>query len=104
MNIAIHSREEVPAQVRAYIEYRMFSAISRFGRQCVRLNVRLDSTRVGTQCCAVVLDLEAAGQVRARATADHLFAAVDQCAERLARGVERRLSTGSLETRHIERS
>ena len=104
MNIAIHAREEVPAHVRAYVEYRMFSAISRFGASCIRLDVRLGSTEVGTQFCAVVLELEPTGRVRVRVTADHLYAAVDQSADRLARGVERRLRAESFETGHIERS
>src|SRR5687768_11906767 len=104
MNIAIHAQEPVAPQVRAYIEYRMFSAIGRFGRKCGRLSVRLGSTPVGTQyCCAVALDLKPAGRIRVRATADHLYAAVDQSAERLSRGVERRLHAGTFERSHAGR-
>ena len=98
MNIAIHAKEPIAAQVRAYIEYRMFSAMSRFGRRIARLSVRLDSTHVGNRySCAVALDLTPAGRVRVRATADHPYAAIDQSAERLSRGVERRLRGSSLE-------
>jgi ribosomal subunit interface protein len=102
MNIAIDPQGvEVADQCRAYIEYRMFSAVSRFGRRCVRVSVRLeesDSTHVGTQYrCAVALDLSPAGRVRVRATADRLYAAVDRSAERLSRGVERRLGATSQE-------
>jgi ribosomal subunit interface protein len=97
MNIAIHPQGvELPDQVRAYIEYRIFSAISRFGRRCVRVSVRLeecDVTQVRTRYrCAVALHLTPFGQVRVRATADGLYAVVDESAERLSRGAERRLS------------
>ena len=100
MNIVIQPRGiEVDDQVRAYVEYRMFSAVSRFGRQCVRLNVHLeesDATPVGTRYgCAVALQLSPPGRVRVRATADRLYAAVDESAERLSRGVQRRLGEAS---------
>ena len=102
MDIAVHTHGlRIGARVRAYVEYRMFSAISRFGRRCVRLRVRLDeseSERVGTQYrCSVTLDLTPAARVRVRATADRLYAAVDQSAERLSRAVEQRLAAGSFE-------
>ncbi len=103
MNIRIHAREAVAAHVRAYVEYRMFSAISRFGDSCARLDVRLAATEVGTQCCAVVLDMKPTGRVRIRSIADHLYAAVDQSADRLARGVARRLQAASSETDSTER-
>ena len=76
----------------------MFSAIGRFGRKCVHLSVRLDSTDVRDRhSCVLALDLKPAGHIRVRATADHLYAAVDQSAQRLALGVERRLQAGSHE-------
>ena len=105
MDIAINAHEPVDPQVRAYIEYRMFSAVSRFCRRCVRLRVRLVSTRVGNQhCCTVALDVKPTGQVRARATANHLYAAVDQSAERLSRAVQRRLGADSVESDHVRRT
>ena len=102
MNIAVHAHGlKADAQVQAYVEYRIFSAISRFGRRCVRVSVRLEeseSAQVGTQYrCAVTLEWTPAARVRVRATADRLYAAVDQSAERLSRGVERRLRAGSFE-------
>jgi ribosome-associated translation inhibitor RaiA len=104
MKIAIHTHEPITPQARGYIEYRMFSAIGRFGRKCVHLSVRLDSTEVGSRhCCALALDLKPAGHVRARATADHLYAAVDQSAQRLSRGVERLLQPRSREPNHKRR-
>ena len=82
----------------------MFSAMSRFGHKFARLSVRLDSTQVGDRhCCTVALDLTPGGRVRVRATADHLYAAVDQSAQRLSLGVERRLQAGSHESNHKRR-
>ena len=104
MKIAIHTHEPLTAQARGYIEYRMFSAIGRFGRSCAHLNVRLHSTDPGARhCCALALDLKPAGHVRVRATADHLYAAVDQSAQLLARNVERRLLASSREPNHKRR-
>ena len=43
MKIAIHAvRLSLATQVRAYVEYRMFSATSRFGRSCERLRISLE--------------------------------------------------------------
>jgi ribosome-associated translation inhibitor RaiA len=93
MHIAIHAPEPVAPQVRAYIEYRIFSAIGRFGRKCVRLSVRLTSTEGRARHrCSLALDLEPPGHVRVGATAGHLYAAVDQSARRLSRAAERRLA------------
>ena len=103
MNITIHAQEPVDARVRAYVEYRMFSAISRFGSRCAQLDVRLDSTQPGIWC-ALTLDLKPAGRVRVRATADRLYAAIDRSAERLLRSLERRLRAGSFEPRPIGRT
>jgi ribosome-associated translation inhibitor RaiA len=94
MEIHVHAAESANAtQVRGYVEYRMFSAVSRFARKCARLSVRLgqDGPMRDQHSCSVVLDLAPAGQVRVRATGDRLYAAVDRAAERLAQGVERRL-------------
>jgi ribosome-associated translation inhibitor RaiA len=74
----------------------MFSAVSRFGTRCSRLNVYIEEAgaeRDGAQYgCAAVLDLLPAGQVRVRASAGHLYAAIDRAAECLSRDLERRLS------------
>lgn len=100
MNIAVHAQGlGTDGQVRAYVEYRMFSAVSRFGQRCARLSVRLEaceSTHLATRYrCNVSLDLTPAARVRVRATADRPYAAVDQAAERLSRRVERLLGDGS---------
>jgi ribosome-associated translation inhibitor RaiA len=95
MNMSIHTREAIEPPVRAYIEYRMFSAIGHLGHTWEHLDVHLDSTDAGARRgCTLALDLKAGGQVRARATAGHLYAAVDRSARRLVRRVERRLTAG----------
>jgi ribosomal subunit interface protein len=100
MKIAIHAvRFSLATQVRAYVEYRMFSATSRFGRVCERLRIRLvecEATRTGSRYrCSAVLDLAPAGRIRVRAAGERLYEAIDEAAERLARGVKRRLETKS---------
>lgn len=97
MNLEVYAAESAAGtQARAYAEYRMFSAVSRFGTRCSRLNVYLEEAggeRDGAQYgCAAVLDLLPAGQVRVRASAGHLYAAIDRAAESLSRGVEKRLA------------
>lgn len=91
MQIAINGqRLSLTTQVRAYVEYRMFSATSRFGRACERLSVTLEqreAPRTGAQYrCSAVLDLMPVGQIRVSAASDRLYAAIDEAAERLARG------------------
>jgi ribosome-associated translation inhibitor RaiA len=93
MTIAVQAqRLKRGAQVRVYVENRMFSAISRFAPRCARLGVHLEaceSAQLGTRYrCTVALDLTPAARVRVRATADRLYSAVDQAAERLSRRVE----------------
>ena len=80
-------------QGRAYVEYRMFSAISRFGGRNARLGVRLEARGVGVGFrCVADLSLDAATHVQVRARADRLYAAIDRGAERLARAVKHRFS------------
>lgn len=97
MKIAIHAvRLSLATQVRAYVEYRMFSATSRFGRAGKGLRIRLeecDATRTGALYrCSAILDVMPAGRIRVRATGDRLYRAIDKAAERLAHGVERHLA------------
>jgi ribosomal subunit interface protein len=93
MKIAIRAVNlSVENQVRAYVEYRMFSAVSQFGGACVRLSIRLEerpTTKPGSRYrCSVILKLIPAGRIRAVATAGHLYAAIDAAAERLARSTQ----------------
>jgi ribosome-associated translation inhibitor RaiA len=105
MEIFVRADESGNAtQVRGYVEYRMFSAVSRFARQCDRQNVRLgqdDALQTREQySCSVVLDLAPAGRVRVRATGDRLYAAIDRAAKRLSHGVEQRLGSTARASGH----
>jgi ribosomal subunit interface protein len=83
-------------QARAYAEYRMFAAVGRFGSPEDRLSVQLDcaSNVTGRRYrCEVTLNLNRVGRIRAQASADRLFEAIDRTAERLADRVALRLST-----------
>lgn len=82
-------------EARAYAEYRMFAAVGKFGRPEDRLTVQLDcSDEMDRQYrCAATLNLNRVGRIRAQASADRLFAAIDRTAERLADRVALRLST-----------
>ena len=100
MNLEVHATGSCGGlQARAYAEYRMFSAVSRFGGQCERLRVYIEDGRPlrdGAQYgCAAVLDLSPEGKVRVRASARRLYAAIDRAAESLSRHLERRLSQGA---------
>jgi ribosome-associated translation inhibitor RaiA len=100
MQIDIHAGGgiDLKGKGRAYVEYRMFSAASRFERNGMRVSVWLDETgspaRARYRCMAAV-DLGAERRVRVSASADRLHAAVDRAAERLSASVERRMVSAS---------
>lgn len=90
MQIAIHAVNlSLTTEVRAYVEYRMFSATSRFGPACPLLRITLaerEVIRTGARYrCDAVLDLLPVGSIRVSATSDRLYAAIDEAAERLSR-------------------
>jgi ribosome-associated translation inhibitor RaiA len=91
---------KLTTQVRAYVEYRMFSVMSRFGPACLGLSIRLEDSntaRMKTQYrCSAILDLLPAARVRIRSSGDRLYGTIDTVAERLAREVERRLIKESI--------
>jgi hypothetical protein len=96
MRIAIHAPKlGIARKGHAYVEYRMFSAISRFGLDHARLRIDLDEDHEAHAAapyrCSVVLQWAPAERIRVRARAERLYRAVDAAAERLADGVERRL-------------
>jgi hypothetical protein len=80
---------ELSDQGRAYAEYRVFTAVSRFGGRGARLDIRLEACapRPGFLCVAA-LHLDDGNRVLVRATGDPLSAAVDRGAARLARAAE----------------
>lgn len=110
MQIEVHAgdRIDLTDQCRAYVEYRMFAAASRFEGNGARVSVRLEEAGSAARAryrCVATLDLSTEGRVRASASANRIHAAVDRAAERLAGGVARRIacatgsSTGSYESR-----
>jgi ribosomal subunit interface protein len=97
MQMTVRSESStIVGQARAYAEYRMFAAVGRFRSPEGRLSVHLDYTanvRVRQYRCEVTLTRNRVGRIRAQASADRLFAAIDKAAERLADRVALRLST-----------
>src|SRR5437899_1098522 len=97
MQMTVRSESStIVRQARAYAEYRMFAAVGRFRGPEDRLSVQLDCTanvRGRQYRCEVTLRLNRVGRIRAQASADRLFAAIDRAAERLADRVALRLST-----------
>jgi ribosome-associated translation inhibitor RaiA len=96
MRIAIHaSNLGLACQDRAYVEYRMFSAISRFGLEHAHLRIDLDENdrahAAALYRCVVLLKWAAEERIRVRARAERLYRAVDAAAQRLADRVHRRL-------------
>jgi ribosome-associated translation inhibitor RaiA len=89
---------DAAVQQRAYIEYRLFSAIRRFSRDCTRLAIRVEEgdsgPKRGRYRCSVVLDMMPGEQVRIRAMGSRLYGAIDRAADRLALAVERRVTKG----------
>jgi ribosome-associated translation inhibitor RaiA len=101
MQIAVHaSGMSLPAQTRAYVEYRMFSAVSGLDLRNVSMNVRLEeheSPRMGAQYrCSVVLTLGLGGRIRVRATGDRVYLTIDRAAKSLSRSLEPQRARGSL--------
>jgi hypothetical protein len=88
---------ELPIEARAYLEYRLFSVLSRFGTDVFAVRVRLRDRAIhGEQprinCHVQVLlrpDNEAVGE----ASANRLYAAIDQGADAAAAAVQQ--SVGS---------
>ncbi|HET9316947.1 MAG TPA: HPF/RaiA family ribosome-associated protein [Vicinamibacteria bacterium] len=94
MEIAVHhAAARNAADLRAYLEYRMFAAVSRFSGSCARLDVHLSEREAskGPFVCTVALEIKPSGRVRIRATGKRPYVAIERAAERLSRGVTRHL-------------
>ena len=93
--------DAVNVQVRTYAEYRVFAAIARHTRNVRRVRVVLRHVDERGTCdkvaCTVTVALEPAGSFRIRATAPHVYGAINRAVERLGRAlgqrVEQRLSS-----------
>ena len=94
MQIAVHDADaRNVTDLRAYSEYRMFAAVSRFSRSCARIDVRLSERQTVREpyVCSVVLEMKPSGRVQVRATGDRPYLAIDRAAECLSSGVKREL-------------
>jgi ribosomal subunit interface protein len=90
LKIAFHrANRTLSPHVRAYAEYRVFSATGQFENACARSSVHLEerheSPKGRRYRCDVVVNLATAERLRVRATRDGLYGAIDSAAERLAR-------------------
>ncbi len=72
----------LPIEARAYLEYRLFSTLSRFGADVFAVRVRLrDRAAVGEQPlinCWIQVLLRPGGEATVEASAHWLYGAIDQ--------------------------
>jgi hypothetical protein len=75
----------LPIEARAYLEYRLFSELSRFGANVFAVRVRLrDRAATGERpriSCRVHVLLRPEGEAVVETSANRLYAAIDQGAE-----------------------
>ncbi len=92
MQIDIESALNLTDECRAYVEYRIFSAASRFEGIGARVQVLLQdadrSARAAVRCVAT-MTVEEGRRVRVSASASRVQAAVDRAAQRLSDRLER---------------
>jgi ribosome-associated translation inhibitor RaiA len=78
----------INSQARTYAEYRVFSVLTRHALEFRRARVLLRPSEDRGTCdrvtCAVTVALEPSGSVRVRATAPHVYAAINRAVERLS--------------------
>jgi hypothetical protein len=104
MRITIHTPgADLADQVRAYAEYRVFSAVARFGRTVNLVEVTLDADNADDAnqgsgerqyTCSVVARTSGGEQVAVRAGSDHAYSVVDRAARQMTAALERRQSAG----------
>ena len=82
----------LPIEARAYLEYRLFSVLSRFGADVFAVRVRLrnhasDAGQPRVHCWVHVL-LRPAGDAVIESSADWLYGAIDQGADAAGAAVD----------------
>jgi ribosome-associated translation inhibitor RaiA len=102
MRITIHtSGADLAEQVRAYSEYRVFSAVARFGRTVDLVEVTIDAENPDAPeeraaerhyTCSIVARTSAGDQVAVRAGSDHPYSVIDRAARQMTTALERRQS------------
>jgi ribosome-associated translation inhibitor RaiA len=94
MQISITGPAELTTdQVRAYTEYRVFAALSRFGRLIDRVTVTLEreaGTEQGPVVCVVDVATRGTRALRCRGSAAHATEAVNCVADRARRALQHR--------------
>lgn len=76
-------------QIRAYAEFRIFSALARYDGVS-NARVTLSDEAGGGMRCAVTVDLDTSASIRALARGAHAAGTIDRAAERVAHLMRRR--------------
>ncbi|HEY8548926.1 MAG TPA: HPF/RaiA family ribosome-associated protein [Vicinamibacterales bacterium] len=82
---------ELPLEARAYLEYRLFSALGRFGPAVFAVRVQLRSVAAPEQpciTCQVQVLLRSGEEPAIEASGSYLYAAIDRAAELAEAAVE----------------
>ena len=99
---------ELPIEARAYLEYRFFSSLSRFGADIFAVRVRLrDGTSDGEQSiinCRVHVLLRPAGEAVVETSADWLYGAIDQGADAAGAAIELLAANAAWQASDVQRS
>ena len=103
MRIEVLGGETISAQARTYAEYRLFAALSQIVDtnlvKHARVQLRSKRGRRGDRVsCTVIVDVEGGHPLRARASADHLYAAINRAVERLSKVTWRRTGDSLMPT------
>ncbi len=106
MRITIHTPgADLADQVRAYAEYRVFSAVARFGRTVDVVEVTLDADTLADAehegsgrhySCSIVARTTAGEQITVRAGSDHPYSVVDRASRQMTTALERRQSASRM--------
>jgi ribosome-associated translation inhibitor RaiA len=93
MRIEVTGKNDaVSPQIRAYAEYRLFTALARHARVIRRVRVILgspDSQAGGALTCEVDVSLQASASARVLAHGPHMHAAIDLASERIGYVIDR---------------
>jgi hypothetical protein len=102
LRIVVAAADTVPAQLRAYAEYRVFAALAPHAPAIRQVHVRLQAGTASSAFarCDVTVKLEASGARLTAASGAHLRGAIDEAADRAAAaiGASQRRARGTRET------
>ena len=86
MRIDVRAEGTIGQQARTYAEYRVFAALTQLpeAQKVRRVRVLLRPVKLGRGCaCTVTVGLEGLDNFRVRATARHVYAAINRAVERM---------------------